>query len=299
MAVVDWVKKRPLWVYFVLACAITWALMVPAMIIATQKGYALPSPVTFGGLIESGFANGQHVALSLMLALAHGPLIGAIVVAAAEGSLREWWQRVTRWRAGAQGYRDLALLLVALYVPVVLIGLATGIFPAAEARVVPLIYLAPFFLYEVLTSGMEEPGWRGYALPKLLTRFNAKKASLILGLVWGLWHWPVFIENYIIAANDPTTPLVADVIGTAVQCLGYIGLSILPMAFIHTWLYNRTQSAFLSLLLHATANVLSSYTLATQPMVGTIGGVMRWVVAIVLLRFFWTEAARPSQGIQR
>jgi len=55
MTISDWAKGRPLLVFFVLACAITWALMIPAMVIAAKQGYLLPSPVTFGELVKSGF----------------------------------------------------------------------------------------------------------------------------------------------------------------------------------------------------------------------------------------------------
>jgi membrane protease YdiL (CAAX protease family) len=294
MTISDWAKGRPLLVFFVLACAITWALMIPAMVIAAKQGYVLPSPVTFGELVESGFADGQHVAVSILLALSQGPLIAAILVASIKGGragLREWWGRVTRWRVGGRGYLYLMLLLAALYVPVVVIGLIFGLFPAAGALAVPLVYIAPFFLYEFFTSGMEEPGWRGYALPNLQTRYTAKKSSLILGLVWGLWHWPVFIETCFNALNDPATPLPAAVISTVIQFVIYAGVSILPMTFIHTWLYNRTRSAFMSILLHTMANVLSGYTLATHPAIGMMGGAVRWIVAIILMRFFWQEAS--------
>ncbi len=39
----------------------------------------------------------------------------------------------------------------------------------------------------------EEFGWRGFALPRLLQRFNPIVASLILGLIWGVWHLPAFL----------------------------------------------------------------------------------------------------------
>lgn len=300
MAILNWIKERSLPIYFVLACAITWTLMVPAMTIAAKQGYVLPSPVTFGEIVKFGFEDRRHVILSIMLALSQGPMIAAIIVAGVERGktgFREWWARVTRWRVGGHGYLNLALLLASLYVPVVIIGLVLDLFPTADGLTVPLAYIVPFFLYEFLTSGLEEPGWRGYALPKLQTRYNAKKSSLILGLVWGLWHWPVFIENYLGALSDPTTPLAAAVISTMIQFVIYVGVSILPMTFIQTWLYNRTQSAFISILLHAAANFLSGYTLAVHPAIGMMGGIVRWIVAIVLMRFFWQESPEAQMTI--
>jgi uncharacterized protein len=299
MTTSNWVKKRSLLVYFVLACAITWAFMIPAFVIAAQEGYTLPTPETLGDLVESGFQDGRHIAISIIGTFsAYGPVLAAIIVASLEGGkagLREWWQRVTRWRVGVRGYRDWVLMLVGIFTPLVVIGLILGPLPTGRALVAPLVYLVPFILYEFLTSGMEEPGWRGYALPKLQSRYNSKKASLILGLVWGVWHWPAFIGTYFNALSDPATPAVAVAIQAAVQCVLYIGGSILAMSFIQTWLYNRTGSAWMCLLLHGGANSLGGYIQAVlpNPVLGMAYGVVRWGVAIVLMRFFWRE---PSEA---
>ncbi len=42
---------------------------------------------------------------------------------------------------------------------------------------------------------MEEVGWRGFALPRLQKKFTPLKASIILGLIWAIWHMPVKISQ--------------------------------------------------------------------------------------------------------
>jgi membrane protease YdiL (CAAX protease family) len=58
-----------------------------------------------------------------------------------------------------------------------------ALFPAQLGSAIPLIILGPL---------SEEIGWRGYALDRLQTKWNALESSLMVGLVWGLWHGPLF-----------------------------------------------------------------------------------------------------------
>jgi len=93
----------------------------------------------------------------------------------------------------------------------------------------PLLILGPL---------SEEIGWRGYALARLQTRWNALTSSLIVGLVWALWHLPLFM-----------------MVGTSQHELGlpFIGFLVGLMAnsIIYTWLYNNTQQSIWSaILLH-------------------------------------------------
>jgi uncharacterized protein len=105
----------------------------------------------------------------------------------------------------------------------------------------PLLILGPL---------SEEIGWRGYALERLQTRWNALTSSLIVGLVWALWHLPLFM-----------------MVGTSQHELGvpFMGFLIKLMAssILYTWLYNNTkQSLWSAILLHwlytYAAQVLSS-----------------------------------------
>jgi membrane protease YdiL (CAAX protease family) len=96
----------------------------------------------------------------------------------------------------------------------------------------------------------EEIGWRGYALGRLQTRWNALTSSLIVGLVWGSWHLPLFM-----------------MVGTSQHELGIPFMPFLieltASSILYTWLYNNTkQSLWSAILLHwlytYAAQVLSS-----------------------------------------
>jgi membrane protease YdiL (CAAX protease family) len=101
----------------------------------------------------------------------------------------------------------------------------------------PLLILGPL---------SEEIGWRGYTLERLEKRWNALTSSLIIGLVWALWHLPLFM-----------------MVGTSQRESGipFIGflINLMASSVLYTWLYNNTkQSLWSAILLHWL------YTYATQ-----------------------------------
>jgi len=104
----------------------------------------------------------------------------------------------------------------------------------------PLIILIPF-IASIINGGLsEEVGWRGYALPRLQSRFNAVQSSLILGLMEGLWHVPL-----VFWIGDPRY-------GMSIPLL-IIWQTI--ATFQRTWIYNNTDgSIFTAIMFHATGN---------------------------------------------
>jgi len=118
----------------------------------------------------------------------------------------------------------------------------TGIpFWAQLGNFLPLLILGPL---------SEEIGWRGYALERLQTRWNALTSSLIVGLVWALWHLPLFMM------------VGASVRESGVPFISFL-IQMMASSILYTWLYNNTkQSLWLAILLHwlytYTAQVLDS-----------------------------------------
>ena len=86
----------------------------------------------------------------------------------------------------------------------------------------------------------EEMGWRGYALPRLQSRFGALAASLLIGVAWAAWHLPLFFDPTSSYAQLALPVFVARMVG---------------LALLFTWLVNRTGgSLFFPMLLHSVIN---------------------------------------------
>jgi uncharacterized protein len=113
-----------------------------------------------------------------------------------------------------------------------------------------LAQLGSFLPLLILGLLSEEIGWRGYALARLQTRWNSLTSSLIIGLVWALWHLPLFLMVGT-SQHELSIPFIGFLVG------------IMASSILYTWLYNNThQSLWSAILLHwlytYAAQVLSS-----------------------------------------
>nr|MDO8099126.1 type II CAAX endopeptidase family protein [Candidatus Njordarchaeota archaeon] len=285
------IKRRPLFAYFVLAFAITWMCWIPTEIVAAMQGYVLPGAGTFVQLIQLGFVNAQHIAISVLFSIGvYGPFLAAIIVTSAEkgkNGLHELFGRIKKWRVGIKWY--LALIIVPLVINFVTVGVSilfVGPSWLTLVLVVPIQYTIIFILYMLFTSGFEEPGWRGYALPKLQEKYDPGKSSVLLGFVWGLWHLP-----FVVYTNYPWG------IGPGILAALFYAFSLIPIALIYTWFYDNTGSVLIPILFHTTGNVANTYVLGmvAQPIVGTILPLITLVVALILVRTYMGKVS-PKKG---
>jgi membrane protease YdiL (CAAX protease family) len=143
--------------------------------------------------------------------------------------------------------------------------------PAALRLSIPALALT--FLILMISDGLgEELGWRGYLLPRLLSRYRAIPASLILGFGWWLWHLPLIWTAGAAMEAQPLWLLLAD---------------LMAKSLIFTYVFLGTQGSVLfAIMLHASTNLFAvSPTVAsdsdlTLPLVALT---LKWVLAIALL----------------
>jgi membrane protease YdiL (CAAX protease family) len=212
------------------------------------------------------------LATLLMFAGSFGPSLAAIVVVAStrpvEG-LRGWLSRCLQWRIGWGAWAlavlvPLAVMLLAAGLHIALGGdIATA--PASGHLLMTLVNL-PLVLLLGGPLG-EEFGWRGYALPVLQDRLGWRAASLGLGLVWGVWHLPLFVIDGTAQAHIP---------------LALFLLSVVAMSVVFAWLVNRTGGSVVAALLFHTA---INFWPAVVPVLPTVGSYRAYafVVAILVL----------------
>lgn len=161
------------------------------------------------------------------------------------GSVRPLWNQIIRWRIGWRWYA------AALLTPAAVLGAAylavRTLDGTWQPELAPAVAAVPVFLVMaiVFAGGPEEPGWRGYALPRLQVRFNALTATLILGAIWAAWHAPLWFV--------PDLPFVE-------MSYPLYATQILGMSLVYTWLYNATSGSILAVMvLHAAQNTAQQY----------------------------------------
>lgn len=174
-----------------------------------------------------------------------GPSLAALITVRiwdGRAGLGNWLRRCLMWRLRISWY-----LLAFLAPPVVMLaalGLHValgGMVPQSPAIAQPGLIVSTFALILLIGGPFsEEFGWRGYALPVLAGRFGWRAGSLIIGVVWGLWHAPLF---FIPGAPQAEMPPLLFLIGTIGMSAAFsrlsvnTGFSVLPVIVLH-WSIN-------------------------------------------------------------
>jgi membrane protease YdiL (CAAX protease family) len=264
-------KQHAVIAYFVLAFVLSWAIELP--LVASAQGWLhIPVPSAI------------HYLASF------GPIVSALIITAAtEGGhgIRRLLAGLMQWRVGLGWILVSILSPIALFVVAAIVGYATnGTWPdlalLGEIDYLPYLGVVGAFMLWLLTFGLgEEVGWRGYALPRLQQQYSALTATLIIGVVWALWHVPAFFyrDTYMAMGLLAGFPLFL--------------LSIIAASIIFTWLYNSTRGSLLMVILfHALFDFLSVSRAGGSNVAAIMSaGVMIWAVLIV----FFFKPANLSQ----
>lgn len=123
--------------------------------------------------------------------------------------------------------------------------------PIARVASHPLRLAENMALYLVISLPLafgEELGWRGYAQNRLIREFGLVKGLLLLGLLWGFWHTPIFYAM----GQYPLHPILGSFVMTPIDNV----MAVVPMA----WFYLRSRSIWVPTFLHAFADILWGFS---------------------------------------
>ena len=260
--------RHPLISFFVMAYAFSWIVWSPWVL--SEEGVGL-LPFEL-----SGAAAGLLNAFAILL----GPtLSGFIMTGITEGreGIRRLLRRFVLWRVGLRWY-----LFALIGIPVVM-ALGTVILPGGLASLLGLgpgyvlSYLGTYVLVVILGGPLfEEPGWRGFALPRLQPLHGPLVGTLILGLLWALWHLPEFLVPSWAESSG----------GSGFLAIVKFVLIATAFAIITTWVFNNTKgSVFMAILVHASIDTFSIPVggLGSPSAVGNIILLSFGVLALVLV----------------
>jgi membrane protease YdiL (CAAX protease family) len=218
--------RRELIVFFCLTFAITWGIGLMALLFPVQLRE-----------IFGDFSEGNPL---FFLAVFSPTLSACLLTALIEGrnGLKKLVSSLGRWRFHISYYVFILLGIPALgYLAVLLGGGGNELDLGKWYLFLPLLFCQVFTDPGPLG---EELGWRGFALPRLLRLHPPIKTSLILGVIWGLWHLPAF---YVSGLPQEGASFL------------FFFLGAIVLSFLSTYLYIRTRgSVLITALLHLTTN---------------------------------------------
>lgn len=245
------------WFYFILTFLISWPIWLIGNLF-------LPRELTIITLIIGGF----------------GPFVSAIlIIRLSEGreSLTKWLRSLFNFRIHLFWYL-LGGILAPFAIASVhhLVYIAMGGQSGVDLSLEWLSYFAYLIPTALFTGGNEEPGWRGYITPVLIKRFNIILAQIAIGVLWALWHLPMYFTGEWGSNSQPLLLLI---------------IYAIPLSMILTWLFYKSKKSIIPvMLLHAGTNVVFRYFPMETEILNSvedeftlIKAIVYWIVAIILL----------------
>lgn len=262
----DVVKRSPLLFYYALVFAISWG-----------GGLLLIGPRVF-----FGFANGNLAFNPVFyIVVIPAPLVaGLVAIGMVRGrpGFTDLRARLTRARAGTRWW-----LMAILTAPAALMGIllamsafSTAFLPEVFSTSGVGVLVVVAIIAGLATSFCEEIGWTGFAVPEFRQRMSVLSTGLVMGLIWGLWHFPMF------AGTAASATGVAPALVLVVLLFSWLP----AFRILMVWLYDRTQSLLVTWFMHA-ALVASQFVITPA----SISGIGSIEYDLAFAAFLWAFAA--------
>ena len=260
------IKSHPVTTYFVLTFMISWGgvllLGAPHGMPTTQEQFERLYPIVF---------------LPYLL----GPLVSGIALTAivdGKAGFQELFSRLTKWRVSLRWYA-IALLTAPFLAVAILLALSLvspAFLPAIFTADDKLALLLMGIAIGLIGGGlMEEPGWTGFATPKLRRRHGVLPTGLIVGFLWGLWH---VLPTYWGSGDSTGTLSLALLLPPS-----FFYIAVLPAyRVLMVSVYDRTESLLVIILMHASLTASTLFVFAPS-----VGGVNLFLYYLALAAVLW------------
>jgi membrane protease YdiL (CAAX protease family) len=266
------IMKHPVLTYYALTFAISWGGMLfavgvgPGGLSVTPEQFQTRVPYAVPAMIV-----GPSVAGILLTGLVYG-----------RAGLREFGSRLLKWRVGAHWYA-VALLTAPLSMMAVLLALSL-LSPEFLPRIFTTDDKAALLLMGIavgLGAGIfEELGWTGFAIPRMRLRYGALTTGLIVGVLWGAWH---FFVNF--WASGVTSGALSLAIFLPAWLFGVLVGQLTAYRVLMVWVYDHTGSLLVAILMHVSLAALNF--ILTPP----VGGVAYWTIGFAYAAALWVVVA--------
>lgn len=241
------VRRTPVLLYFVLTFLISWGLI---LVLIAVNGM----PVTMD--------EAQAELPVTILVFLSGPLIsGLVMIGWTDGrrGFRDLLSRMSRWRVG-RVYYAIALLTAPLVFAVahVLLSLLSPVYAPGFLGPDGASLVTMSIMSGIMVGLFEEIGWSGFAIPRLRRRHSILTTGLLVGVIWGAWH---IMANDIWAIRTYSGGLDPVLYATLAGVSFLIG-QLPPFRILMVWVYERTGSLLVMVLMHAS---LTACSIACSP----------------------------------
>ncbi len=251
----SFIESHSVAIYILLTFAISWGCMA-----------AMINPYSFPLTPEQSEAVGPFLYVGMLL----GPSIsGLLLTGLVDGKTgyRKLLSRLTQWRAGLPWYAGVLLgtpilaTLVLLTLSLISPEFTPALFTTGDKTSLLMMGVGVGLMVGIF----EEIGWTGFVVPQLRQRYGVHMTGLIVGLLWGLWHFPPFWEMNSFSGVFPSAVLLARLFAW-----------LPPFRILMVWVHDRTESLSLSMLMHAS---LVFSTLVLPSMTLSEVNLLMWLIA--------------------
>ena len=262
------------WAFFALALGWSWLFWITAILLGA----------------------GMETTLGIILALLGllGPLVAGITGVYSsygkEGRHDYWLRIIDPKRITGNWYTIIVLFVPLIFAVAVgfdrLMGGSGGAWEDSATEIFATPWMIfPFVLSILLVGPLEEFGWRGYVLDRLQERWSALGASLILGIVWSVWHLPLFFIKDSYQYN----------LGAGSQAFWLFMIGIVPMNVLFTWVFNNTgRSTLAAMLLHFMVNFTGELVALTPR--AELYSILLWTLAALFVTLVWGAKTLTHPG---